>query len=328
MPNFKTASRSLGELKTAKEQLDEIFSIVKGPKGSLNQRAVKKLEDDRFELAELILQLINDTVLVTDPTPFLVDVVDGEFGNDYVWQELDSTLRVVARSYGTKPLSQRLVFKEYGMVTSHKEIAVEIPLEQIAGGRITASQVTDAMAEAINRYRITSILDAIDAGVTSGADHTGKAGYSRRYTDLTQANLDKAIDGLQDESESVTVFGRHIALAPKIRSYAGFTDGTTGWPDAAAEEFLRRGMIGSYHGAAIVSLRDQFHKREGGHLVAANKAWLASGTKGARFMAKDVSFLNWSVVDQRSSTFGVGTRLEDGVLVFDPFQYRIIESIT
>lgn len=321
MPQFKTASRSADELKTAKAELDDMFSIVKGAGGKINQKAVQKLDSNRYEIAELILQLVRDTVLVTDPTPFLVDVVDGQLGNDYVWQELDSALRVVSRSYGSKPLSQRLVFKEYGMVTSHKEIAVEIPLEEVAVGRITASLVTDTIAEAINRYRIVNILAAIDAGVTSGADHTGKSGYNLRYTDLTQANLDKAIDGLLDEGDSPAIFGRHIALAPKIRSY-------TGWSADTLREFEVRGMIGQYHNATVVSLRDQYHKRESGHLIAYNKAYIASGTKGAKFMSKDVSFLDWAMVDPRSATFGVGSRIEDGVLVFDPYQYRIIENIT
>lgn len=321
MIQFRTASRTADELKTAKAELDEMFSIVKGANGKMNHKAVRHLEDNRYTIAELILQLVNDTVLVTDPTPFLADVVEGDIRNNYIWQEITSTLRVVNRSYGTKPLSQRLTFKEYSIATSHKEIAVEIELEKIASGRVTPSMVTDAIAETINRYRVTTVLSGIDAGIGSGLDHTGKAGYTLRYTDLTQANLDKALDGLLDESENPIMFGRHIALAPKIRGF-------TGWSNETLREMEVRGMIGTYHSAKIVSLRDQYHKREGGHLIAGNKAWIASGTKGAKFMTKDVSFLDWAVVDPRTSTFGVGTRLEDGVLVFDPEQYRIIENIT
>lgn len=321
MPQFKTASRSFDELKTAKAELDEMFSIVKGSNGKLNNKAVQKLDTNRYEIAELILQIIKDTVLLTDPTPFLVDVVDGTLGNDYVFQELDSALRVVNRSYGSKPLSQRLVFKEYGMSTTHREVAVEIPLEEVAVGRITPSLVTDAMADAINRARIVNILAAIDAGVPSANDRTGKAGYTLRYTDLTQANLDKAVDGLLDDSESPTIFGRHIALAPKIRGFSG-------WSAETLRDLETRGLIGNYHGASVVTLRDQYHKREAGHLLATNKAYLAAGTKGAKYMAKDVSFLNWAIVDPRTATFGVGTRVEDGVLVWDAYQYRIIENIT
>jgi hypothetical protein len=315
---FKTANRTLDELKTGKQNLDEMFAIVKGANGSLNRNAIRELDAKRYEIAEVVIQLINDVVTVTDPTPYLVDSIDGTFGKDYVWQELDATLRIVNRSYGTKPLSQRLTFKEYGMSTSHKELAVEIPLEEVAIGRITPSQVVDAIAETITRGRIYNILTGIDAGVTSGADHTGKVGYTRRYTGLTADNLDKALDGLLDESESPTIFGRHIALAPAIRAF-------TGWSQSSLATFEQRGMIGTYHGAPIVTLRDQYHKREGGHLIPSNRVYIASGTKGAKYMTKDVSFLDWAMVDPRSSTFGMGTRLEDGLLVFDAEQYRIIE---
>lgn len=317
MIQFKTASRSTDELKSAKAELDEMFSVVKGKNGRINPKGVKEIEDARYDLAELMIQLVSDTVLMTDPTPFLVDVVDGNFGDDYAWQEMDAALRVVSRSYGTKPLSQRLTFKEYTMSTSGKEIAVEVPLEDVAAGRVTASMVTDAIADAVNRYRIVSILDALDAGVPSGADHTGLAGYTLRYSGLTQANLDKALDGLLDESESPAIFGRHTALAPAIRGF-------TGWADTTQAIFDLRGMIGTYHGAPVVTLRDQYHKREAGHLLSNKKVWIASGTKGAKFMSKDVSFLNWSVVDARTSTFGTGMRIEDGLLVTDAYQYRII----
>jgi len=321
MFKFKTASRGLDELKTAKTELDEMFAIVKGPNGHLNKKAVQHLDQRRYEIAELILQLVNDEVLLTDPTASLVDVQDGDIRNNYVWQQMNSSLRVVARSYGTKPLSQRLTFKEWSISTSHKEVAVEIPLEEVACGRVTPSMVTAAIADAIKRYRIAAVLDGVDAGVPSGADHTGKVGYTLRYSGMTQDNLDNALDGLLDEGDTPVIFGRHIALAPAIRDF-------TGWSNETLRELESRGQIGTYHSAPVVTLKDQYHLREGAHLISATKAYIASGVKGAIFMTKDVSFLDWAVVDPRTSTFGVGTRLEDGVLVWDPYQYRIIENIS
>jgi hypothetical protein len=318
MPQFKTASRSFSDLNTAKQELNDIFGIVQGANKKIVPSAVRKLDENRYEIAELILTLINDTYLVTDPTPLLVDTVDGDIKNDYVWREMDSNLRVVSRGYGSKPLSQRLTFKEYSISTSMKEIAVEIPLEEIAAGSTTASQVTDAIANAILRYRIAAVLSGIDAGVTAGADRTGVAGYTLRYTGMTQANLDKAIDGLLDESDAPTVFARHIALQPAIRSFTGFSDDVT-------EEMFRRGVIGQYHGANVTTLKDGFSKVDNSHLIPKNRVYLAGGQKGAKWMQKDVSFLNWSMVDPRTSTFGVGTRLEDGMLMFDPYRYRIVE---
>jgi hypothetical protein len=321
MLQFKTASRSAEEMKTASQTLDEVFSKVKGANGSVNKKAVRELEENRFEIAELIIQLLNDTMLLTDPTPYLADVVSGDISNQYVWQEPNSTLRVVSRSYGTKPVSQRLTFKEYSISTVGKEIAVEVPLEEVATGRITPSMITEAMATAMNRDKIKTLLDAIDAGIPSGNDHTGKAGYTLRYSGLTADNLDHALDGLMDDSESPVIIGRHIALAPAIRSF-------TGWSNETLRELEIRGMIGTYHNAPIVTMKDTVGSRYGDHVISATKAYVACGTKGAKLMNKDVSFLNWATVDPRTSTFGVGTRLEYGVLVFDPYKYRVIESIS
>lgn len=318
MLQFKTASRSAEEMKTANQKLDEIFAIVKGPKGTVNKKAVRELEENRFDIAELLIQLINDQMILTDPTPFLADVVDGDISNQYAWQQPNSALRVVSRSYGTKPVSQRLTFKEWSISTVSKEIAVEVPLEEVAVGRITPSQISEAMAIAMNRDKVKTLLDAIDAGVPSGADHTGKLGYTLRYTGFTQDNLDYALDGVMDENESPIILGRHIAVAPGIRAF-------TGWSNDTLRELEVRGQIGTYHNAPIVTLRDSVGSRYGDHVIPADRVYVANGTKGAKLMNKDVSFLNWTTVDPRTSTFGVGTRLEYGVLVFDPYQYRIIE---
>lgn len=318
MPVFRTASRTADEMKTAKEALNDEFSIVRGANGSLNRKAVKELEDSKWELAELIIQLIDDEVAATDPTPFLAEVVSGDIRNEYIWQEVTSDLRVVTRAYGTKPTSQRLQFTEFPITTTHREVVVEIPLEEVASGRVTPQLVSEVMADTIIRFRISNLLDSLDAGVASGADRSGVAGYTLRYSGLTAANLDKAIDGIMDESEDPTIFGRHIALAPAIRGFSGYADLTQ-------KEFDERGVIGRYHGANIVSLRDKYSRRAGSHVIRSDRAYLASGTKGAIFMEKDVSFLDFVEIIPRTSTFTVGTRIEDGLLVWDPFQYRIIE---
>lgn len=314
----KTASRTIESLAEAKKEMDELFGIVKGKNRKANTSAIKKIDENRFELAELVTSIIEDTVTITDPTPLLVDLIDGDIKNDYLWRELDSSLRVVNRAYGTKPLSQRLLFKEFSMQTSMKEVAVEISLEEIAAGSTTASQVTDAIASAINRYRIAAVLDGIDAGVTAVADRTGVAGYLLRYAGFTQSNLDMAIDGLLDEDATPSVMGRHVAMNPAIRGF-------TGWSDEVTNELNLRGVIGQYHGANVVTLRDGFSKPDNAHVIRKDRVYLASGTKGAFWMNKDVSFLNWAVVEPRSSTFGTGVRIEDGILVWDPYRYRIIE---
>lgn len=320
MSQFKTASRSEVDMKLAQTKVAEAFSVVKGTDGKVNKAGVRELKAMEFELGELIVQLMDDQVAATDPTPFMVDTVSGDIANQYVWQEVSSALRVVDRANGSKPNSQRLSFSEYQISTSGKELVVEVPLEQIASGRYDPALIAEVMAEAVTRYKIGFTLDGIDTAVTAVADRTGKAGYVLRYTNMTEANLQKAVNGLLDESESPAIFGRHIALAG-IQGFAGWS---TSGSDAALREFETRGMVGQYLGAPVVSLRDRFSKRTNSHLIRSDRAYLASGTKGAILMEKDMSFLNFSEVLPAESLYRVGIRLDLGLLVYDANQYRII----
>lgn len=322
MYKFRTASRSAEQLTDAKNELNElVISAVRGSNGKYDKRGAAKLHENRFDVAELIVQLIQDEVSVTDVVPLVAEEVDGVFGNQYLFQEMNAALRVQPRAYGSKPLSQRLTWKEFSMTTTMKEVAVELPLEEIAVGRTTPSMVVEEMAGAINRYRMSTVLDALDAAVPAAtADRSGVSGYTLRYTGFTKANLDKAIDGMKDDSNSPVIMGRHIALHPAIAGFAG-------WSEATLEELEKRGQIASYRGAPIVTLEDKFSRKTGKHVLRTDRIYIAGGDKGARFMTKDVSFLNYATLDEKSATFETGVRIEDGLLVWDAYRYRIIEIV-
>lgn len=316
---FRKASRTAEQLKTNREVLDEVFSRV-ASNGKINKHELKALNDKRIEVAELLVTVIQDQMISTDPTPMLVDRASSGFGDKTLYQEMRSNLAVVNRAYGTKPLSQRLTALEYNFTTSMKEVAVEVPLEEIAAGRITASQVADAIAFATNRYKVKLVLDAIDSAVTAVADRTGVAGYTLRYSGLTRGNLEKAIDGLADEGTMPTVFGRHIALYPDIRNF------TPAWTPDVLRDMELRGQAGMIFGAPVVSMIDQFSKLVGGKVLPSNRVYLASQAKGGVLMEKDVSFLNWAEIDERTAVMTTGIRLEDGVFIHDAHKYRVIEK--
>lgn len=317
MLKFNTPVRTASERQEHKAKLDEIFARV-GHKGKINARGLKELDDNRVEIADTIVQLISDDLSVVDPTPFLVQKRTQGFTDKNLFQRMEGTLKVVNRSYGSKPLSQRLSASEFTYSTSMKEIAVEIPLEEVVGGRITPSQVVEAMAYAIARYKVSLVLSAISAAVTATPDHTGLSGYNLRYTNLTEANLAMAVDGMRDDGDSPTIFARHQALYPAIRNFSG-------WGSIQQGQYLERGEVGQFVGASIVTIVDKYSRLLGGHQIPADKVWVASQTPGAWLIEKDVTFLNWALVDQRSATFATGIRLEDGVFVYEPWRYRIID---
>lgn len=318
MKKFAKPVRTASERVEHKEKLNEIFASVATKDKKIDPRGLKRLNDNRVEIAETIVQLITDDLTVVDPTPFLVSKRSQGFTDKNLFQRLEGTLKVVNRAYGSKPLSQRLSASEFTYQTSMKEISVEIPLEEVVGGRITPSQVVEAMAFAIARYKVSLVLDAISAGVTATADHTGLTGYNLRYTGLTEANLQKAVDGLRDDGDLPTIFGRHQALYPAIRQFAG-------WGAIQQGQYLEKGEVGQFLGSSIVTIIDKYSRLLGGHQIDASKVWVASSTPGAWLIEKDVTFLNWALVDERSATFSTGIRLEDGVFLYEPWRYRILD---
>lgn len=325
---FKIAKRTEAERKDHKRELDEMFTAAMvSDRGTFNPRGMEVLNKNKMAIAETVVQLIEDEVAVSDPLPYLVDRKSRAWGDDTIFQRFDGTLKVTDRAYGTKPLSSRITASEYSFKTSHREIAVEIPLEELVGGRITPSKVVEVIAFAINRYRLQMVVDGIDAAVPASADRTGIAGnvsyngtnvsMGLRYTGLSEANLSAAIDSLRDEAQSPTIFGRHMALNPDIRYFSG-------WSTEQKGEFLARGGVGEFLGCPVVTMVDQYNRLTGGHALSDKKIYVAGATKGAWLVEEDVSWLNWSLVDERTATFATGIRLQEGLFVHNPYAYRII----
>jgi hypothetical protein len=327
---FRVGKLTTDEFKEAKELLDASFAPLAevGKRGSAVTRpsVMKELEDNKYQIGELIVTVINEQITVANPLPLIVDEVSTDWRNDYVWTEIQKSLRVDERSPGSKPLSQLpFSWSEYGMETTQREVAVEVPLETIAKGTITASMVTEVIATGVLRERITRITNALSDAITAIPDRTGVSGYNLRYSGFTQANVDKAIDGLFDESDTATAFGRYITLEPALRAFtvsAGISDRSLGSDDAMFE----RGVIGVYHGCRFVAVRDQFSKVWGNqHLLSKSLVWMVGAQKGAIYMTQDLSFLDWSELNTKNASFGTGFRFIDGLLVQDPYRYRIFD---
>lgn len=318
---FKVANRSAAEIADHKTELDRIFKAAVGhdKKGRIDPKGLKELESNKIEIAQLVVQLVEDTVALTDPTPFMVDRRTYNLGDQILFQEMKGDLKVTKRAYGSKPLSQRLTKAEWGMSTIAKEISMEIPLEEIASGAMSASDAVNAMAESINRARVQFVLDGIDAGVPAAtADRSGKAGFTLRYSGLSASNLEKALDGLKDDGEAPSIFGRHTAIYPAVRAFTGYSQDTL-------REFETRGAVGVYQGSPIVTLIDKFSRKTGSHVIRNDRVYIAGGTKGAVLAEIDLSFLNFAETDTRAGVFTTGMRMEEGLLVWNPYAYRIIE---
>jgi hypothetical protein len=318
---FKVANRTADEMAAHKAELNRVFKNAVGhdKRGRIDPKGIRELENNKIEIAQLVVQLVEDTVAVTDPTPFMVDRRSYNLGDQILFQELLGDMKVTKRAYGSKPLSQRLTKHEWGMTTQASEIGIEIPLEEIASGASNASDAVTAMAESINRRRVQFVLDGIDAGVPAAtADRSGKAGYTLRYSALTKDNLEKALDGLKDDGEAPSIFARHTALYPAIRAF-------NGWSQDGIREFELRGVTGVFQGSPVVTLVDKYSRKAGNHVIRNDRVYIAGGARGAVMAEVDLSFLNYAETDARRGVFTTGMRMEDGLLVWNPYAYRIIE---
>jgi hypothetical protein len=318
---FKTATRTAAEIADHKTELDRIFKSAVGhdKRGKIDPKGMRELEENKIEIAQLVVQLIEDTVAITDPTPFMVDRRTYNLGDQILFQELRGDLKVTKRAYGSKALSQRLSRVEWGMQTAAKEVSVEIALEEIASGAASASDHVNAMAEAINRHRVQFVLDGIDAGIPAATqDRSGVAGFTLRYSGLTKENLERALDGLKDDGEAASIFARHTALYPAIRAFDG-------WSDEGLREFEQRGVTGVFQGSPVVTLVDKFSRMHGNHVIRNDRIYISGGSKGAVLAEVDLSFLNYAETNPRVGVFTTGMRMEEGLLVWNPYAYRIIE---
>ena len=318
---FKTANRTVDELTAHKNEFSKMIKEAVGgdKRGVVDPKAFDFLTANRIDVAALMVQLISDTVTLTDPTPFMVDRRQYGIGDQILFQELRGDMKVTNRAYGSKPLSQRLTKIEYPMFTQSKEIGAELPLEEIASGAMTAADAINGIAEGILRHRVQFVLDGIDAGIPAAtSDHSGIPGATLRYSGLTAANLGLALDGLKDDGDAPTIFARHGALYPAVRAFAG-------WSQDGIREFELRGVTGVFQGSPLVTLVDKFSRKAGRHVIRRDRVYISGSTKGAVMAEVDMSFLNYAITDPRTATFATGLRLEEGLLVWNPYAYRIIE---
>lgn len=320
MYNFRVAQYTPEERSDIEAQLTQAFAALKNKDGSLNRAAVKTLKNAEMEIGEMITRLVDDRMVLEDPTPIFVDVVPGNLGDDWLYQEVTSKLRVVDRAPGTKPLSERLSFKEWSIATSQKELVFECTLEELAVGRYTPALISQIMSEVRIRYRIGQVMNAVDAGIPSTSPITG---HTLRFSGLTAGNLASSTDGLRDQGYEPSIFGRWGALAP-IRNFAGWA---TSGSDAALREIETRGMVGQYLGAPIVNIAERFSRKYLGQVIRYDRAYISGGAtpRGAVLRENNVSFLDFSEVLPAEGIFRVGIRWDDGVGVFFPDQYRVIE---
>ncbi|MBU8920974.1 MAG: hypothetical protein KOO63_03855 [Bacteroidales bacterium] len=307
---LRTASRTVDEIAEGKDALREAFLKFK----SVGQI----MADTQFQLeaAELVRQLSEEQFNLTDPTPLFAERRSAQLGDTIELEETVNTMKAVRRHPASHPLAFTPTKRKYPINTMQYDLPFAMDLEKILRRQLDPAVYVDHAAEALSRLYVETTLSAIDASAT-GNDHYGRAQRGSVATAVDQNTLDAVLRSLGDVNSDVFIAGRYYTLFPLL--------GFTGFADAALEEIRRTGMIGTYKGARVIVLRDDFNWFYNAASIADDKIYLGGTKKGTLLYERDVSALQYQSIDTEKAWLKSGFRVDFSVNVLQPWKYRVIE---
>lgn len=157
----------------------------------------------------------------------------------------------------------------------------------------------------VNRRIRTVLAEAIPSG----------SPYYQSAAGINKASLDAAISAVRDESSSgeIVIVGRP-QVTDQITGFQGFGNETM-------EEIRRRGVLGTYRGATIVTLKN-YKDEDGMPFLPANELWVLSKDVGK--FAFYGGLLSKEFTEQDNWYWHYLARRDSGVLVHHPERARRI----
>ncbi|HUT94103.1 MAG TPA: hypothetical protein VMY37_31870 [Thermoguttaceae bacterium] len=270
--------------------------------------------DKREALAETVFEVL----LTLEQKRAKPDVVDmmfekkpGQYGK-IVRVKRFYGAQVFARAYGGYKRRSTIQSAAYTISTEPSAVVIEIAVEELKSGMITASDIAVMMDEAVMRYKADLAWTTWQTALAQGG------AYCDTFTgDIAQTELDTVLEEVADQTEVGAIIGRRIRLSP-IVGYSGY-DNATGYPESVKDEIHRTGFMGQYAGVPLVSIKSWTDEQ---HASAA-----VIPTTDIFIMPKDLSICRFVEVGgvQKSSDIDKDTNnmmfyvdLEDGAAVFLP----------
>jgi hypothetical protein len=324
--NFAKASANREQItqKLADVQRDAM-KLLTGPGGGMTK--FNAATSWRGEAANLIREVVVDTFKLTDPTPIFTERRDGKFGDTYEFTKLINTLRVVEYSPQSLPTAFTPRKGVWTIKSASYELPFTIPLQKIMNGQHDLGEFAVMAAEALRRHYVTLVLTAIDTAAASGAvDLKGRPLRTMAAgADVVKAEIDAALRRMNAFNQGVTIFGTRWALDPIYTMIGALSVNL-------ADQLNARGVIGTYRGANIVELSDDFNEyytafTSVNGIDLDKLIFIASGLSGAILLERDMSGLDYEVFDPRAAQWSSGIRFDHGVLVHTPFRYHIIQLV-
>jgi hypothetical protein len=279
----------------------------------------------KLKMAQLVREAVADVVGITDLTPVLTEQKRGLRLGDKIEAEVKhNTLRVVSYTPQSHPLVFSPTKSKYPVSTDQFELAWGIELIKVMLRLHTTAEFVDYAAQAVARHYQKFTLEALDTAATGNDPRGRPIRFTGAAADVDQDDLD---DALRSLGAGVTIYGSRYALSPIF----GF--GATQGGDATKDEFVRRGVIGSYRGATLAAVEPDFQVYTQKWTEINGTDWekliflVSNSAKPAVFYERDMNALQWSELDTKESVFGGGIRMDHGIFVNAPYNMRVIELL-
>lgn len=318
--NFRKASVTPEKHKARLEAMNEdVIRLM--TEGGVD--AIQAEPKFKMNLAKLVRESVEDEFALTDPTAIFTERRTASLGDKIEVERKHNTLRVVKYSPQSQPLIFSPVKSKHTLSTTMYELAYGIQLIQVMTRQHTIQEFVQYAAQALTKHALKVVLTAIDTACGVGAtDQRGRALRTvAAGADVTKTELDAA---LRRMGPGTRIFGARWALEA-IMDFAQSNGG-----DNMKEEWIRRGFIGTYRGASLVSFEDDFDAYKQAFTsvngVDLEKLiFIAAPQKGAIYLERDLNALQWSELDSKTATFEAGLRLDHGVFVDKPWRYHVIK---
>jgi hypothetical protein len=313
---LRTATRTRDEVKEAIDALNEKFNSYE------SIGAIFADTDFVYKAGTLIRQLAQDTFMGTDPTDLILTRRQGAALGDWIeFEEYVNTAKVVERSLGGKSRIFTPHKNVYPITPTDWRIDFGFELEKVATKQIDVSVWVSQMAEAISRYYITSVLDAVDTACATGVtDAYSRAVRTAVSTNVDETTIDTALRRLGDVNENAVIMGRYYALYPIFK-----LQNNGSYDPTASDELRARGAVTKFRGATVVVLRDSYNPFFSSATIPVNRIYISGADKGGVLAETDMSAFNYSTVDTEEQHFRTGVKGRTAFAVTHPWKYHVIQ---
>ncbi len=270
--------------------------------------------DKREALAETVFEIL-ETLEQKRPKPDVVDMMfdkkPGQYGK-IVRVKRFFGAQVLARTYGGYKRRSVIRSASYTITTEPSAVVIEIAIEELKGGIITASDIAAMMDEAVSRYKADLAWTTWQTALAQGG------AYCDTYTgDVSQSELDTVMEEVSDQTDAGAIIGRRVRLSPIVK-FSGY-DGATGYPENVKDEIHRTGWMGSYAGVKLVPIKswtDEIH--DSAAVIPATDIFIMPTDLSITRFVEVGGTQKSSDVDKDTNTMVFYIDLEDGAVVFLP----------